>query len=49
VRTAKCVCKVCGREFGSVEAFDAHRIGRYVQGLPAGKQPRKCKVVKREK
>jgi hypothetical protein len=25
------LCSTCGQDFGSVSAFDAHRVGRYLQ------------------
>lgn len=29
------LCTTCGEDFGSVSAFDAHRIGKYPQKGPA--------------
>jgi hypothetical protein len=28
-------CTACGEDFGSVEAFDAHRVGKYPQTGPS--------------
>ena len=29
------LCATCGEDFGSVSAFDAHRVGKYTQAGPA--------------
>jgi hypothetical protein len=29
------LCRTCGEDFGSVDAFDRHRVGKYLQTGPA--------------
>lgn len=33
------ICTTCNEHFNGVESFDAHRQGRYIQGLKPGQQP----------
>ena len=37
---ARCTCTGCGRVFGSLSAFDAHRVGKFAK--PGRRSERRC-------